>query len=214
MAALAVTPTGCSPVPSLYAVEEHLAALTDTVELVAPDQEQQFLSEFQVALTTAAEKRDRVANFLAHLEAQQTFAAAEISRLQALKKHYAAVEERLEGYVTYVIQSLGKDAKGKYRKLEGKTTVMFLAGVPTSVDVFDHASVPLDYKRATFTLPALMWNEVLNALKPELRDKVLAASNATLSVEVEKRSVKKAIDDGETVPGAKLITDKTSLRRR
>lgn len=207
MAAVAIAPV------TLFDAEESLTAFFDTAELVTPDQEQAFLADFETALVAAADKRDRVAGRLAHLEAQQTFAAAEISRLQAFKKAKEAEQARLESYVSYVIQRLGKDAKGKFRKLEGRSSTMFLRACAPSVDVTDEAVIPLDYKRATVTLPAATWNDVFNALEPEFRE-VVATAAGDFAIAIDKRAVKAAIDAGEDVPGAKLITDKTSLGRK
>ena len=53
---------------------------------------------------------------------------------------------------------------GKYKKLEGNTTVMFLRGCAASVEVTDLDAVPLDYQSATVTMPASMLNAVLNVL--------------------------------------------------
>lgn len=211
MAAIALVPPAAS---TLYDIEEHLDALADSVELVTPDQEQEFLADFQAALTSAAEKRDRVAHRLARLENQQAFAAAEIKRLQGFKKARESEQTRLEGYVSYCIQALGKDAKDKYRKLEGNTTVMFLRGCAPSVDMKDEAAIPLDYKRAMVHMGAAMWDDILNALDPEFRDVVLAATTNDLSVTVDKVAIKSAIEAGIDVPGAKLITDKTTLGRK
>lgn len=219
MAALALVPAAAAAsanpaAKTLYDVEEHLAALADTVEMVTPDQEQAFLEEFKAALTGAAEKRDRVAHRLAHLEQQQTFAAGEISRLQAFKKVKEAEQERLENYVTYVIESLGKDAKGKYRKLEGQTTTMFLRATANVVDLTSEFDIPLYYKRATVTMPADLWNDILNALDDDFRDQVLAATSQTTALAVDKRAVKAALDAEVEVPGAKLATGRTSLGRK
>src|SRR5579871_751028 len=136
---------------TLYDLEEHLAALTESVEMVAADQEQQFLEDFKAALSSAAEKRDRVAHHLARLEQQQAFAAAEISRLQKFKKEREAAQVRLEGYVCYCIRAQGKDKNGKYKKLEGNTTVMFLRTCPASVEVTDMNALPIEFQSATVT---------------------------------------------------------------
>jgi hypothetical protein len=80
----------------LYAIGEYLAALVDTVELVPPDQEQQFRDEFQLALTTAVEKRDRVGQFMAHLEHQIAFAESEIDRLKQRKTAYQRAFDALK----------------------------------------------------------------------------------------------------------------------
>ena len=61
---------------TLYAIEEQLIAMADTAELVPEEHEQAFLEEFRAALTAAVEKRDRVGQFLAHLEQQAAFAKA------------------------------------------------------------------------------------------------------------------------------------------
>lgn len=217
MAALALVSAaaGASPAArSLYEVEEHLAALADTVELVTPEMEQQFLEEFRSALAATAEKRDRVAHYLAQLEQQQAFASAEISRLQAFKKSKEAEQTRLEGYVSYVIDSLGKDGKGKYRKLEGNTTTMFLRGIADKVDFTNEFDVPLSYKHATVTMPADLWNDVLNAMDDDFRDQVIAATAQTTALAVDKRAVKAALDADVEVPGAKLITGRHSLGRK
>ena len=68
MAALAVVPSPAVTAAPLYVIEDYLAALIETAELVSPDQELEFRREFQTALTAAVEKRDRVGQFLAHLE--------------------------------------------------------------------------------------------------------------------------------------------------
>lgn len=197
---------------SLYQIEEHLNALDDTAELVSADQEKQFVAEFGAALLSAAEKRDRVAQFLAFLEHQQSFADAEIKRLQALKKHYAAVQGRLETYVIFTIESLGLDEKGKYRRLEGNTTVLSLQPCPPSVSVSDEASIPLEYKRANVQLPAALWDQILDSLDIDLRTAALAS--AKVDVTVEKSTIKKAIDAGKDVPGTDLLIGKHTLRRR
>jgi len=77
MAALAtITPIhqGAAPAapPSLtlYDIENEVQALVDTAELVPADREAQFLEELKDAMVFAVDKRDRVAQFLAHLEVQ------------------------------------------------------------------------------------------------------------------------------------------------
>ena len=199
---------------TLYDVEEGLTAFLDTAELVTPDQETEFLAEFQAALTTAAGKRDRVAHRLVKLENQQAFAAAEIKRLQAFKKAKESEQARLEGYVSYVIQRMGKDAKDKWRKLEGNSTSMFLRNCAPSVDVVDESLIPLDYRRAAVTLQASMLDDILNALPEDFREKVLPEITNSLAVTVDKVAVKAAIEAGVEVAGAKLITDKTTLGRK
>jgi hypothetical protein len=190
---------------TLWDVEESLSALLDTAELVPVAAEECFLLELEQALTTAADKRDRVAGMLAYLETRQSHCEIEIARLQNLKKASAAAAERLEGYITYVITRMGKDAKGKYRKLEGHTSTLSLAACPVSVEITDPLAVPLDYQTVTVTMPASMWADVLNAAPWVQR---------TVTVQPDKVAIKATIQAGVDVLGAKLVTDKTSVRRK
>jgi hypothetical protein len=57
-----------------------------------------------------AQKRDRVGQFLAHLEHQAAFAKAKIARLQERKAFFERATEKMEGYVIHVIESIGPDA--------------------------------------------------------------------------------------------------------
>ena len=59
---------------TLYELEERLTALADSTELVALEQEQEFLADFQAALLAAKDKRDPVAQFLAYCESQSALA--------------------------------------------------------------------------------------------------------------------------------------------
>src|ERR1035438_8117858 len=114
MAALAVVPSPAVTAAPLYVIEDHLAALIETAELVSPEQEQEFRAEFQTALTAAVDKRDRVGQFLAHLEQQIDFAKFEIDRLRQRKATCERALARLENYVIGTIEGLGTDSKGKY----------------------------------------------------------------------------------------------------
>ncbi len=122
-----------APLPhplTLYAIEEQLTVMADTAEMVSQEQEQAFREEFRAILTAAVEKRDRVGQFLSHLEAQAAFAKAEIARLQERKIFFERAIERMERYVIQVILSIGPDARGKYPKLEGQTMTFSLKDCP------------------------------------------------------------------------------------
>src|SRR5450756_2892856 len=66
----------------LYDLEAHLAALVDTEEMVPPELEEQFALELDNTLAATVEKRDRVGQFMAHLESQVAFAHAAVARLK------------------------------------------------------------------------------------------------------------------------------------
>jgi hypothetical protein len=196
----------------LYAIEEHLAALIDTADLLTPAEEQDFIEEFQRTLAEAVEKRDRVGQFMAHLEQQVAFASSEIERLKNRRSVYQHALERLEEYVLRTIRSLGRDAKGKYRKLEGNTITFSLAACPPSVELVDEAAVPSDYKVFTLKISGGAWESFLE----QLEEKQLAALVRAVNyheISVDKRLVKAAITAGDSVAGASLTRDKTWLKR-
>jgi Gp157 protein len=212
MAALAAVPSPAVTAAPLYMIEDQLAALIETAELVSPEQEQEFRAEFQAALTAAVDKRDRVGQFLAHLEQQIDFAKFEIDRLRQRKATCERALARLENYVIGTIENLGTDGKGKYRRLEGKTTTFSLRACPPSVEVADETAIPSEYKVLLLKLPAVMWEQLLDGLEIEERSEVLRQVH-TPEVTVDKRSIKAAIDGGVDVPGAGLAIGRHSLRR-
>jgi hypothetical protein len=187
----------------LYDLEAHLAALVDTEEMVPPELEEQFALELRETLAATVEKRDRVGQFMAHLESQAAFAKAEIARLKTREQFYATVLARMEGYVTRVIESLGLDAKGKRKKLEGSTVTFSLRGCDKRAEVTDEAAVPTRYKRVTVTLPAETWELVCDSLDLDLREQVLGEVRSA-KVEVSTSLVKTDLKADIAVPGAKL----------
>ena len=212
MAVLAVVPSPAVTAAPLYLIEDHLAALIETADLVSPEQELEFRDEFQAALTAAVDKRDRVGQFLAHLEQQIDFARFEIDRLRQRKAAFERALARLENYVIETIEHLGTDGKGKYRRLEGKTTTFSLRACPPSVEVADEAAIPAEYKVLLLKLPAVTWEQLLDGLEIEHRSAVLGQVKSP-EVTVDKRLVKAAIDSGVDVPGAGLAIGRHSLRR-
>jgi hypothetical protein len=212
MAVLAVVPSPAVTAASLYTIEDELAALIETAELVSPEQEQEFRTEFQAALAAAVDKRDRVAQFLTHLEQQIGFARFEIERLRQRKATCERALERLENYVIGTIENLGTDQKGKYRVLEGKTTTFSVRACPPSVEVTDESAVPAQYKMLLLKLPAVMWEQLLDGLEIEQRSAALEQVKNSEAI-MDKRSIKAAIDSGADVPGAGLVTGRHSLRR-
>lgn len=213
MSALAVVPKPVSTPAPLYVVEEALAALVESAELVTPEQEAEFQEDLRVALTTAIEKRDRIGAFLAHAESQAALAAAEIKRLQQRKKSYELVVDRLETYIVRIIEAIGPDAKGKYPKLEGKTVTFALHACPPSVQVLDEQTIPSQYKTLTITIPALSWEMLLDSVEPDLRSQIVKSIGKS-ECAIDKKSVKQDIESGREVEGADLLINNHTLVRK
>jgi hypothetical protein len=188
---------------SLYDIEAHLAALVETEECVPEELEAEYALELQATLVATAEKRDRVGHFLAHLEAQIAFAHSEVKRLEEREQFYTRVLARVESYVTRVIESLGLDAKGKRKKLEGNTVTLSLRGCDKRAEVTDEDDVPDKYKRVTVTLPVNTWELVCDSLDLDLRDQVLGEVKGA-KIDISTSSVKAALKADIAVPGARL----------
>ena len=121
--------------------------------LLAESAEEEGLTpEIERALTVylegAAEKRDRVADFIHFCEGMAELAKAEGKRLQARQKHFEATAERVSAMVLRVLDYLG------VKKLEGRTNTLKKRKCPPSVRIIDEAKVPAEYKHITVTLPA------------------------------------------------------------
>jgi len=187
----------------LYDLESHLACLLDVDEQLPEDLEREYELELQATLAAVVEKRDRVGQFRQHLKAQVALAHEEKMRLDAREAFYQRALDRMDSYITRIIETLGYDAKGKRKKLEGKTLTIGLHGCDKSTLITDEQAVPAKYKRVTVTLPAETWEELCDSVSFELRDKLLDEVKSP-KVEVSLSAVKTDLKDGADIPGAKL----------
>jgi hypothetical protein len=196
---------------TLYTIEEQLAALSDTLDIVPADQEDELVACLGEALIRAIDKRDSMGRFLAHLDSQIAFADAEIRRLEARKQIFTRILERTESYIVRIIQSLGQDSKGKWQKLEGRTVTFSLRRQPPSVAIDAETDVPNAYRRTTIKMSATLWEELLDSIDINLAARVIEAAKRT--DEVSKSSVKEAVERGIEVPGVHLVADAVKLKR-
>ncbi len=192
---------------TLYQIEEHLAAMLDSVELVeGVEQEKQFLMDLAEAGQQVVAKRDNVIRFLRHLSTQQEACQAEMDRLALLKAHYARTQKRLEDYVIGIIQELVPAPKRGAKRLEGSIGVMVLRKNPDSVEIGDEAAVPEEYKVLTITLPAAKWGALVKEFADILEAYLGPLGQLKADCRVEKRPIKEALDAKKEVPGASLRT--------
>jgi hypothetical protein len=188
---------------TLYEVEDSLIAFAESAESgIDPAQEQEFRADLARALEAAVAKRDRVGEFIKHLEAQAEFAAAEAKRLLERKQRFERAAERMRDYVGWTIQNvLGQDEQGRWRRLEGRTTTFSLRKLPDVLRVNDEASIPLEFKTLLIEVPAAAWKQHLTACAA--RDMLL---NAVIRVEVklDRRELLARLKEGAEVPGADI----------
>jgi phage host-nuclease inhibitor protein Gam len=132
-----------SPTCTLYEIEYELLYLLDSLEGLAPEDDEMSL-ELDAAITRAVraeiEKVDGISHMLAHFESQAELAAAESKRLQSRKKAFERSGERLELYVRRAMEIAGA------KKLEGQTTTLSLRIAPPSVLISNFEAVPAQYK--------------------------------------------------------------------
>jgi hypothetical protein len=160
--------------PSLFDIEQDLLCLLETDEMCPPEQRAEFERDLSLALQKSVEKRDRVAQFLQHVSLQQENCDREIERLRKRRESFERAEKRMKMYVQRVIESLGPDAKGKPKKLEGNLATFSLRQTPGHIEVIDESKVPADLKVSTVT------------------------------VSIDKREAKRRIEAGEEIPGIDL----------
>jgi hypothetical protein len=184
-------------------IEQHLQTLLDSKETVPAELEAEYGMELQAALLAAVAKRDRVSAWMAQCESMIACAHDERKRQEAREARYTRAFAFVERYVLRTIDSLGLDAKGKRRRLEGTTVTFNARGCDKRAEVVDEQAVPTKYKRVTVTLPAETWELVCDSLDLDLREQVLGEVRSA-KVEVSTSMVKADLKADIAVPGARL----------
>jgi hypothetical protein len=189
---------------SLYAIEDGLLALIDSEELVPEEKEREFQTALAKQLRKAAAKRDAVGQFIRHCETMAEASKSEETRLRERRKFYERAAEKMRSYVKNILETLGTDERGSWRRLEGNTFSFFLRDNHPSVRIVDPEAVPDRFKDITMTVPADVMHEVLSAISPELRDRFVNSVKNT-EIEIPKTPIKKAFESGELIDGADLV---------
>jgi hypothetical protein len=188
---------------TLFQIEESLVLLAESAE------EEGLTPEIEQALTVylegAAEKRDRVADFIHFCEGMAELAKAEGKRLQGRQKHFEATAERVSAMVLRVLDYLG------VKKLEGRTNTLKKRKCPPSVKIIDEGKVPAEFKHITVTLPLPRWQELLGGSGEELRKAVLFSIRKQETT-VELETIKQALNVERTVEGAELVINRFKLQ--
>jgi hypothetical protein len=189
---------------TLYEVEDNLTALANTFDLVEEaEARRMILEEIGRALRQAKEKRDALVGFLRHCEAQQRFADQEIERIKNRRDRIARLQEELEQYVVRVIdQFVVADRRG-VKRLEGNFSSIRIQKNPDSVVITDEKTLPLALKDAVLTMPAYVWEALLERIGKEDRA-VFDAQVKKCEFKPDKRALAGELKKGEEIPGADL----------
>lgn len=190
---------------TLYEIEESLLALVDTDDLVSDEQRQEFENTLETQLRTAVDKRESVGRFIRFCDLNCQNCDVEIRRLQERKKRWQNAEARMRQYVQRVIESMGQDERGKFRKLEGRTVTFSLRSNPAQLDIADTSSVPDKYQDINVTFPLDVWHKLVEhaGSNAELGQS-LARSAAEAKLSLNRKRLREDIERGEPVNGADL----------
>ena len=190
---------------SLYGLEAELLALLDTEDLVTdPNQRAEIEREIIAVRCAVVEKRDRVAGLIRHCKQTQSAIAEERNRLATLAAHYEAVEERVKGYVAEVIRAAGKDSKGKYKPLEGRTLVMRLqaSGGVQSLEIVQENAIPTHLGKFHGVIGEQHYRRLRELCGD---DPNTLAELDRMTWHVDTGSVRAILEGGAEVPGARLL---------
>lgn len=126
---------------TLYEIQDHLAALMDTVDMCETDEQRaECNAEIDRAIELQLRKVDNVNRFFSHLDSQIELAEKEVKRIKALESVFVNLKERLELYIIRGMQMRN------LRKLEGDTSRLTLRENTPALEVTDEAAVPDQFK--------------------------------------------------------------------
>jgi len=154
---------------NLLDLVQHVAYLEDTEGAVPDELLAEFREEVRDTLLAKGEKVDNYAKLIHYFTMRAAAAKGELEAFvkietERLKKRITRAEadaRRLGDFALFVIDSLGRDNKGKRLPLEGVNYTLTAAGVADSCEVTDESLVPLEFKTVELTarMPGDMWNK-------------------------------------------------------
>jgi Siphovirus Gp157 len=189
---------------TLYELEDTLQALANSIALAEDEPVRQIiLSEIGDALRKTKGKRDSVVAFLRHCELQQKFADSEIERIGKRKALIANVQAHLECYVVRLIEQFAPPDRKGVQRLEGNVSSMRIQKNPDSVLITDLTEIPSAYKHVTLTMPACVWEALLNYLRLDDRPAFESQVEKT-EYRPDKKGIAEELRNGAAITGADL----------
>lgn len=178
--------------------------LANSFELVADDETRQLiLDEIGQALRQAKDKRDAVVGFLRHCEAQQRFADKEIERIKSRRDRIAQFQTEFEQYIVRMIEEFAVPDRRGIKRLEGNFSSMRIQKNPESVVITDEKALPVAWKDVILTMPAHVWEGLLQRLDKSERAFFEARLKKT-EFKSDKRLLANELKNGAQIPGADL----------
>ncbi len=199
---------------TLYEITDTLPALIDSLEMTEPDSPEREECEAEIARYFEAlpAKVDSTAQFRLHIRAQIAMAKEERKRIEAREAAFAGILERLDGYVTAVLEKLPEPKKGASRKLTGSTNTLLLKGnggdKPLRIQGWDEKRrewtednplLPAEYRDVALVMRMDQYSQwrshLLTGLRLEIKEKDITPNNAR---------IRAVLGCGGDVPGAYL----------
>lgn len=189
---------------TLYELEDNLQALVNSIDLAEePSARESILKEIGQALRKTSEKRDAVVAFLRHCEMQRRFADAEIDRIQRRKASITRLQEELESHLVCMVERHAKPDRRGVQRLEGNFSSLRIQKNPDSVLITDAGAIPLAFKQVKLSMPAYVWEALLQTLGLEER-KEWEAHVEKLEFKPDKKAIGAELKSGVEIPGADL----------
>lgn len=115
----------------------------------------------------------------------------------------ARVQEELERYVVQVVEQFAVPDRRGVKRLEGNFSSLRIQKNPDSVLITDVTAIPLANKDVTLTMPAWVWEALLQMIGPTDR-KEFESRVEKLEYKPDKKAIAAELKNGITMPGADL----------
>ena len=189
---------------TLFDLEQRLATYAGLLDAIEdPDRRAEALEEFGSVLLNAKEERDSAARFLRYCQSQEEFADEEIQRLKGRKERIARIRGEFEAFLVTLIDGYAQPDQRGVKRLEGNLSSLRIQRNPDSVAIFDTAAIPLRLKDFVITLPAYVWEALLECVGLEERS-TFEAHVKRIEVKPDKPAIGAELKGGEPVRGAEL----------
>ena len=189
---------------TLYDLEDNLQALANSIALAEDEGARQIiLDEIGQALCKTKEKRDAVVAFLRLCELQRKFADTEIERIERRKAFIRSVQDQLENYVAQLIEQFAPPDRKGVQHLEGNVSSMRIQKNPDSVLIKDLNALPSAFKHVTLSMPAYVWEALLNCVSLDERKEFESRVEKT-EYRPDKKAIAGELKNGMAIPGADM----------
>ena len=128
--------------PSLFELEDGLVSIWAEIQAAESNCElvdQSYIDALEAYASGAVVKRDRVAEFILHIENVESQFDDEIVRLKTRREQIKRTRERMEGYVLQIMERIG------VTKLEGQLHTLKAKRNPPHVEIESELLLPSEY---------------------------------------------------------------------